>query len=324
MKMTGNMSGTVVIITGASSGIGRATAQQFAQRGATVVLAARRRQLLDQVREECLALGGAALVVPTDMANHAQVEALEKRAVEEFGRVDVWVNNAGALALGRVDEIPVSDHEQLIRTSLLGYIYGTCAAICRFRQQGHGTLINNISVLATIAAPFASSYCATKSGVRAFTESVRMELLDQPNINVCAVLPAAIDTPIYKNAANYMGYKARAPEPVYAANQVAKAIVGLAELPRRELYVGKIGQLGAVVQHLLPALAEPATRAFIDRLQFETQPAAQTQGNLYEPSSDDGCISGGRRPSVWKRLKRPSKLVLFALPTLIHYLRRQR
>lgn len=136
-----------VVITGASSGIGRATARLFAQRGGTVVLAARRAGKLREAEQECAALGGRALAVPTDVGREDQVEALADHALEAFGRIDVWVNSAAVLLLGKVEDTPTAIHEQVIHTNLFGYLYGTRIAVRHFRRQGHGVLINNVSVL---------------------------------------------------------------------------------------------------------------------------------------------------------------------------------
>lgn len=157
-----DLNNAVVVVTGASSGIGRATALLFARQGATVVLAARRTALLRQVEQECQARGGRARCVPTDTSRDEQVEALAARALEACGRIDVWVNSAAVLALGRIEEIPAADHEQLIRTNLFGYLCGTRAAVRQFRRQGHGILVNNASVLGAIGAPYSSVYSATK------------------------------------------------------------------------------------------------------------------------------------------------------------------
>lgn len=322
--MRRDIKAAVVVITGASSGIGRATARLFAQHGATVVLAARRAGELREVEQECGALGGRALAVPTDVGREDQVEALADHALEAFGRIDVWVNSAAVLLLGKVEDTPTAIHEQVIHTNLFGYLYGTRIAVRHFRRQGHGVLINNVSVLGASAVPYASAYCATKWGIRGLTESVRMEVLDAPDIHVCAVLPSAVDTPIFGNAANYSGRAARAPEPVYSADRVAAAIVGLAKRPRRELVVGRAGQLGMLGHTIWPALTERVTAAFIARRQFSERPAAPSPGNLFEPASDNGDSSGGHRPLVWDRLERPLTLAALALPAVLYYWHQRR
>jgi NAD(P)-dependent dehydrogenase (short-subunit alcohol dehydrogenase family) len=300
-----NLHNAVVVVTGASTGIGRATALLFAQHGSNVVLAARRTELLREVEDECVACGARALTVPTDTGQDEQVVELARRAVEAFGRIDVWVNCAAVLALGCVEEIPASDHEQLIRTNLLGYLWGTRAAVRQFRKQGQGVLINNASVLGVLGAPYASVYCATKAAVRNLTESVRLELLDEPNIHVCAVLPSTVDTPIFRNAANYSGRGVRAPEPVYPAQRVAEVVVALAQRPRREAVVGGFGLLGVLAHKFLPALCERASAEYIKRLQFKPTPAEPSPGNLFVPSQRNERISGGYGPLIWSKVERP-------------------
>jgi short-subunit dehydrogenase len=307
----------VVVVTGASGGIGRAAATLFAQQGATVVLAARRIELLQEIATECALAGGDSLVIPTDVTQEHQVRALTEQVVTVFGRIDVWVNCAAVLALGRVGDVPVADHEQVIRTNLIGTLYCTRAAVSQFRQQRFGVLINHASVLGAIAAPFASSYCATKWAIRGFTESVRMELLDEPRIHVCTVLPSAIDTSIYRHAANYTGYEAKPPEPVYSPHRVATTIVGLAKRPRREAFVGGFGPVGVLAYNLVPALTERAIAAFITRRQFRTKPAAITHGNIFEPiANEDRDVSDGYGP-LWGRVERP--LAFTALAAVLLY-----
>ncbi|WP_157991575.1 SDR family oxidoreductase [Caldimonas tepidiphila] len=320
-----DLNNAVVVVTGASSGIGRATAHLFARQGATVVLAARRAGLLRQVEQECAALGGRALCVPTDTSQDEQVEALAARAVEACGRIDVWVNSAAVLALGRIEEIPAADHERLIRINLFGYLCGTRTAVRQFRRQGRGILVNNASVLGAIGAPYASVYSATKWAIRGLTESVRGELLDEPGIHACTVLPSTTDTPIFRHAANYTGREARAPEPVYSAERVAEAIVGLARRPRREVVVGGFGRLGMLGHAVFPALAERVAAAYLESRQFEDRRAAPGHGNLFEPAREDEGVSGGYRPLVWDRVERPVAVAaLLALSLALYRLRRRR
>ena len=153
-----NLNGRVIVITGASSGFGRGAAQRFAQAGATLVLAARRDLLLDEVARECEAAGGKASAVPTDVAREADMMRLAEAAVGEYGHIDIWVNNAGAGAVGRFEDIPLDDHIRVIETDLIGTLYGSYFAMRQFRRQGAGTLINIASVIGKVPSPYFSSY----------------------------------------------------------------------------------------------------------------------------------------------------------------------
>ena len=247
-----DMKDKVVVVTGASSGIGRATAHAFAKRGASLLLAARSDQQLDIVEAECADLGVRAIGVPTDVGNNEEVEELGARAEREFGRFDVWVNNAGLLLLGRIDEAPVEDFERVIQTNLLGTSYGSRVALKHFRQRGQGTLINVSSIVSGLGQLYSSAYTASKWGVRGLSEALRMEVTDQPNIHVCTVMPSAIDTPIFQHAANYTGRDVQALPPVYPPEQVAEVIVSMVDSPRAEVTVGDAGRLMQLTRSVLP------------------------------------------------------------------------
>src|ERR1041385_270690 len=185
----------VVVITGASSGFGKGAAREFAKAGASVVLAARRNELLDALAQECEAVGGQAIAVPTDVSSAAEVEQLAQAAIDAFGRIDVWVNNAGVGALGRFDEIPLSDHVEVIETDLMGALYGSYFALSQFRKQGNGTLINIASVVGKVPAPYFASYVASKHGIVGLSAALRQELRENgvEKIHVCTVMPTSTD-----------------------------------------------------------------------------------------------------------------------------------
>ncbi len=256
--MPWDLKGTAVVITGASSGIGRASALAFARRGARLILAARRERPLQDLAQECDRAGGQGLAVPTDVRDSEAVEALAKAAVESFGRLDVWVNNAAVGMWARFEEIPLEDYRRVIETNLWGYIYGARAALPHFRDAGSGVLINNASVLATVSAPYASPYVVAKHGIRGLTMSLRQELaLDRAKgIRVCTVLPPTIDTPFFQHSANRTGRAVKAMPPVYPPERVARTIVNCARWPRREVFVGNMARLAHQQFKVMPGLTE--------------------------------------------------------------------
>jgi NAD(P)-dependent dehydrogenase (short-subunit alcohol dehydrogenase family) len=239
------LQGKVVVITGASSGFGKGAALKFAEEGATVVLAARRGELLEELARECERYGGRALAVPTDVSRREEVERLAETAVKSCGRIHVWVNDAGVGALGPFDRIPIEVHEQVIRTDLLGTLYGSYCAYRRFVGQGSGVLINIASELGREAAPYYSSYCAAKHGVVGLTGALRAEIVEKKlkDIHALAVLPGAHDTPFFDHAANYTGQALAAPESLFDPQNVVETIVRLAAEPRDPRIVGRDGEV---------------------------------------------------------------------------------
>jgi NADP-dependent 3-hydroxy acid dehydrogenase YdfG len=174
------LDGAVVVVTGASSGIGRATGLAFAERSARVVLAARRVDALEELAGQCQAASGQALAVPTDMTNEAMVAELVRRAVERFGRIDIWVNNAGVYLLGSLEATPPEAFRRVLETNFFGYVNGARAMLPRFREQGHGVLINNASVYAHVGAPWLTAYVSSKFAVRGFSDLRQRGQLQRP------------------------------------------------------------------------------------------------------------------------------------------------
>ncbi|MBI4497432.1 MAG: SDR family oxidoreductase [Chloroflexi bacterium] len=307
----------VVVITGASSGIGRAAALAFARHGATVVAAARRELPLQEVATACENLGGRALVAPTDTADEPSVQELARRAIENFGRIDVWVNNAAVTLFARFEESPPDAYRRVLETNLFGYIHGARAALPYFREQGSGILINVASVVGVIGQPYTSAYVASKFAIRGLSASLRMETLDAPDIHVCTVLPASIDTPLFQHAANYTGRAVRPMSPVYAADHVAAAIVRLAEAPQREVFVGNAGRLLGLLHSVAPGLAERLLARQVDRSHFQERSAPPTPGNLFRPMPEWTSVSGGWRAPTGRALGGAALVGLAAFPAAV-------
>lgn len=290
------LQGATVVITGASSGIGRATAQAFARQGAQLVLAARREGLLDEVAEECRALGAEVAVEPTDVTDADSVRRLAERAVRAFGGIDVWVNNAGVGAVGRFEETPVEAHHRVIETNLFGPLHGAHAVMPVFRRQGHGILINTVSVGAWAPAPYAAAYAASKFGLEGLLESLRAELVDEPAIHVCGVYPSFTDTPGMTHGANYTGHELQPESPFYDdPEDVAETIVALALRPRAQAMVGALTPLTRLGHAMAPRLMEKIAGHGAHRHFDRTPPAPASDGNLFEPMEKGRGVTGGYR-----------------------------
>ena len=281
----------VVVITGASSGIGLVTAKTFAERGARVVLGARNEQALRDAVDTIRHGGGRAIYDVADVSRPEEVERLADVTVREFGRIDTWINNAAVSVYGRIADVSVDDMRRQMDVNYWGQVYGSLAAVRRMRRHG-GSLINVGSALSDRAIPLQGTYCAAKHALKAFTDTLRMELEEaQVPISVTLVKPASVNTPFFEKAKTYLGTEPQPVPPVYAPEVVADVIVHAATHPLRELIAGGSGATLSAAR-FVPRAAD----LYMERWTFESQqtttPVNGRAHNLYEPVADDGDERG--------------------------------
>lgn len=287
------MAGKCVVITGASSGIGRATALAFAERGAMVVIAARRLEPLNQLARECVALGGQTIAVATDVTDPEAMRSLAERAEKVFGGIDVWINNAGTGVFGPYQEADVALHRRTIEVNLLGAMYGASAVLPIFRRQRRGTLINTVSLGGWAPTPFAAAYTASKFGLRGFTASLRQELGAYPDIHVCGVFPAIVDTPGFVHGANMSGRTLDPGPLLYQSEDVAAAFLELVRQPRDEVAVGWPARAGQLAYALAPRPTERLVGAAFRWLLSRARPSEKSAGTMLEAKPQGTAVDGG-------------------------------
>lgn len=291
-----------MVVTGASSGIGRGAALAFAARGDHVVLAARSAAALDELAQECRAGGGEAVAVPTDVSDEAAVQDLARRAVEEFGRIDAWVNAAAVWSYGRFEDTPAAVFRQVVETTLFGQVHAARAVLPLFREQGRGVLVNVASLYGRLSSPYVAPYVASKWGLVGFSEVLRQELRQQPGVAVCTVLPGAVDTPIYRHAANYVGRGIRPLPPVTSPGRVVAAIVRAVDRPKAEIVVGRAHHVGAWAHHLAPRLYDRLVGPVVDHAALTSTPVEAHDGTVFAPDPTTASVDDGWRRHDHRRV----------------------
>jgi short-subunit dehydrogenase len=284
----------VMVITGASSGIGLCTAESAARQGAKVVLAARSGSTLDEIVERIIGAGGQAISVVADVADRTQMDRLAQAAVSRFGRIDTWVNNAGVAIYGRLDEVSEQDNRRLFDTNFWGVVNGSLAALPHLRHNG-GALINLGSEVSEAAVPLLGMYVASKHAVKGFTDSLRIELerLDKAPISVTLIQPTAVDTPFDMHGKNYMDKAADLPTPMIDPQDVADAILRAAVKPTRDIRVGAMSKVNTFVAKNMPAIGDRMAAKQSQNLQRD-EPNTDREGTLYVPG-EGGEVHGDHR-----------------------------
>lgn len=277
----------VLVITGATSGIGLTTAKMAADRGARLVLAARNEEALQDVVEGIESGGGEATYVVADVGNEEDVRRIADAAMDRFGGFDTWINNAAVSIYGRLDEISLADHRRVFETNYWGVVHGSLTALEHLRDRG-GALINVGSVLSDRAIPEQGPYCATKHALKGFTDALRMEIEeDDLPISVTLIKPSAIDTPYKRNAKNFFDRKPKNPAPVYGPETVARTILHCAVRPRRRVIVGAGGGMVSLLGTVFPRLTDLVMERTMSKLQKTDEPAGRREdNNLYSPYAD--------------------------------------
>jgi len=274
----------VIVITGATSGIGLSTARMAAKHGTRMVLAARNEEALKRLCDETTTSGGECIYVVADVGKEGDVKKIAAEALNRFGNFDTWINNAGVSIYGELMDVPVEDFKRLFDTNFWGLVYGSLVAARNLELNG-GAIINVGSTLSDRSIPLQGMYCASKHAVKGFTEALRMELeaADRP-ISVTLVKPSAIDTPYKEHAKNYLHSKPENPSPVYSPEVVAETILYCAENPVRDVFVGGAGKALSVAGKYAPRLTDKFMENAMIQAQTTSTPAFNDKEGLHGTS----------------------------------------
>jgi short-subunit dehydrogenase len=288
-----NLADQVIVITGATSGIGLCTALLAAEKGAKLVLAARSQDVLDDIVEEITKFEGEAISVVADVGSRDNVEEIVDAAINAFGRIDTWVNDAGVSIYGRLDMVDEEDSRRLFDTNFWGVVNGSLAALPYLRQS-RGALINVGSEVSDAIIPLQGMYSASKHAVKGFTDALRVEIenVDDSDISITLIQPTAVDTPYPEHAKNYMSKEPKLPDPKIDPQQVAEAILKAAVEGGRDVRVGGMAVMNSIISKIMPSLADKIAAKQVKR-QHKDEAPYNPQGTLFDPSSS-GRIYGVR------------------------------
>ena len=284
----------VVSVVGASSGIGRITALEFARRGAKVVVSARGESKLKSLVEEIRSFGGEATYIVADVEVFDQVKAIADKTVEVYGRLDTWVHVPAIGIFATFDNTTPEEFKHVIDVDLMGQVYGAMAALPHLKREGRGALIHVSSVEGTRSLPYQSAYSAAKHGVEGFIEAMRLELQHEKwPISVTSVKPGVINSPFWNNGRTKLGVKPAGIPPYYEPKLVADAILYVAEHPTRDYLVGDVAKILDLVQRISPPLVDSLLLLIGFKLQHSSEPKSEdASNNFYEPVAEDERING--------------------------------
>jgi short-subunit dehydrogenase len=282
-KKLKNINEQVIVVTGASSGIGLATAELAARKGAQVVLSARSGQTLEKISRRLNGQGAKTIAVVADMSDRTQVQQLADTVVQKFGRIDTWVNNAGLSIYGRLDEVSEDDSRRLFDTNFWGIVHGSLVALPFLLKQG-GALINVGSEVSEAVVPLQAMYSASKHAVKGFTDGLRIEIeeIDKAPVSITLIQPTAVNTPFPQHAKNYMDKEPKLPDPMIDPQQVAEAIIDAAQTPTHHVKVGFHAKLNTFVANNIPGFADHMAAKYVDKQQ-KNEPPRHRDGTLYQP-----------------------------------------
>lgn len=286
-----NLRGKTVVITGGSSGVGRAAAEAFALEGCNIVVAARGKEALDETVTLCRDLGVAALAVPTDVSVASDVQNLANKALQFNGRIDIWINNAGVMASGKFEEIPMDVNEQVIKTNLFGYMHGAYTVLPIFKRQNEGILINNISIGGFMPAPYSAVYSSTKFGIRGMMECLHGEISDFANVHICNLYPQIQRSTGNMHSAKFSGLDFKIPPFAADPRDTAAKFVELAKNPQKEMFPDLTSRILTGLYGLFPKPIINTASAGM-RLMMKLKNAPSDSGNVLEPSSEPHRIYG--------------------------------
>lgn len=314
----------VVVIVGASSGIGRETALRFAERGAKIMAAARGEPGLRSLVDEIVRGGGDAVYRVCDVADFAQVQAVAQEASDRFGRIDTWVNVAATSVYARFEETTPEEFRRVMEVNYLGQVHGALAALPHLRQSGGGALIAISSLESIVSLPLHASYSASKHAIEGAIDALRRELIaEKAPISVTSVKPGTINTPFFDNTRNKMDVRPQGPPPFYDPGVVADCVLYAAEHPVRDLFAGGAAKMMAVTQILTPKLVDSALARFGIPAERRNEPEhGSAPGNMYAPRTEERRTTGdftsrARRLSVYTWMETHPAARLIAAGTVL-------